>query len=189
MSALLARFGVIIMLLSILVGPWFSLASYRWLAHTTSELGGQSMPNAWIMNTGFFCYGIGTGLAALLRWSRHPMTSGALVVFSAGLIGAALFSSVPISSDLPASLAEDWWHSVFSSLIGFAFSGAAAIRLFAPGGNPRDALSWTALFASVLIPLAMFRFPEWDGLLQRCMFGISLVWVWRQFPSDQNDPV
>jgi hypothetical protein len=40
-----------------------------------------------------------------------------------------------------------------------------------------DRLSWLALSASILLPLAMVAYPALDGGFQRLMFGISFVWI------------
>lgn len=181
MDRLIAKTGVVIIILTILIAPWFSHAEYNWLHHTTSNLGGQNMPHAWIMNIGFFCYGAGTATGSVMRLRRIPARASAIILFGSGLVGTALFSTGSNAFGLQFDQAEDWWHSFFASLIGVAFALATAIRLFAPDGGLRDYLSWVGLFASAAIPLAMTSFPEFSGLLQRGMFAISFIWIWREF--------
>ena len=177
----LALCGVVAILVGMLVGPSLSLANYDWVQHTLSELGGQSMPGAFVMNLGFAGYGLGCILASIMAFKSRKLTHSAIIVFGSGLIGASLFSALPIDARLPSSLLEDRIHSFFASLIGFAFAVATASALFGSMGRPRDGLSWIALVSTVAIPLAMVNFPAVEGALQRIMFAISFLWVCRHF--------
>ncbi|MGR3662578.1 MAG: DUF998 domain-containing protein [Paracoccaceae bacterium] len=177
METPIARLGIIWIALAILIGPYFSLSEYNWIKHTTSELGGQSMPFAWIMNSGFIAYGVATATAAIIMFRAQPVTSVALLIFGTGLIGAGLFSALPIDSSLASDIAEDRLHSIFSSLTGFGIIAATASRIFWPAHDIRDRLSWATLIASIALPAAMFALPDDAGGLQRLMFMTSFIWV------------
>ncbi len=181
MQQVFARTGVVAIVLAILIGPYFSHPSYSSISNTTSELGGQFMQGAWIMNTGFFLFGTGTALASLLYFRQAPLRSAFTALFGLGLIGSALMSTGTPSFGNPVNPHEDWWHSFFATALGFAFALACAVALFGPKGRSSDLLSWAGLLASVVLPLAMLQFPEFDGALQRLMFAVSFVWVWRRF--------
>lgn len=133
------------------------------------------------MRIGFVGYGLGTLLAALVDWSARPFVRAALVVFGLGLVGTAIWSNASILPNVLSDLQEDWLHSVASGIVGTAFAAACAARLFAPGGSKRDVLAWVGLAISVVVPLAMGVWPDFRGLLQRTMFGISFVFVAREF--------
>jgi hypothetical protein len=139
------------------------------------------------MRAGFVGYGLGTLLAALLDWSARPYVRAALVVFGLGLIGTAIWSNASILPGAVSNMHEDWLHSVASGVVGTAFAAACAARLFAPKGSKRDLLAWVGLFMSVALPLAMGAWPGFRGLLQRIMFGVSFVFVAREFKrADRN---
>jgi NAD(P)-dependent dehydrogenase (short-subunit alcohol dehydrogenase family) len=183
MAALTAVGGIVVILLAIVIGPTFSPPEFSWLHHTTSEQAGQHMPGAWIMRAGFVSYGFGTLLAAIADWSTRPLVRAALALFGAGLIATAIWSNASI---LPAAFSdrqEDWLHSVASGVVGTAFSAACAARLFGPNRLQRDYLSVAGLIVSVAIPLAMGRWPEFRGVLQRAMFCVSFIFVAREFTS------
>lgn len=185
MSRLAALTGIAVIVAAMLLTPLVTLGSYSSVVHTTSELAGQGMPGAVWMRIGLAGYGLGTGAAVALRWPAHPLRDLALVVFGLGLVGSAIWASHPSDPALPFDASEDWWHSVFSGLVGTAFAAATALRLFGPDGRPTDLLSWIGLVASVVLPLWMFADPGpgIDGLLQRTMFAISFLWIAREFSA------
>jgi Protein of unknown function (DUF998) len=185
-SATIAVTGIAIMIAAMVLGPVLSPPQFSWLQHTTSEQAGQLMPGAWAMRLGFAAYGFATICAAVLGGRNRPLVSLALAVFGLGLIGAAIWSNAPILPDLPVDIDEDWLHSIASGVVGTAFAAACAFRLFAHGGSRRDALAWIGLAVSVTIPLAMGAFPEFRGLLQRAMFGLSYLFVAREFGVFRN---
>lgn len=175
-----ARTGIILIVLAILIGPYFSDPQYDWVQHTTSQLGGQTMPKAWIMNLGFVAYGCGIIVNSAFNWQRAKLINLAAIGFGVGLIGSAVWSAQPIPPLPPINAVEDQFHSFFSTFVGFGFAATTTAAIFGPGGRLKDPLSWIGLLASVAIPTLMFAFPLWDGALQRVMFAISFVWFWRQ---------
>lgn len=181
-AGLIARGGVLIIAAAIVLGPAFSHADYSSITHTVSELAGQNMPSAWIMRSGFAAFGAACALAAILTWRAAPVERSALALFGAGLIASAIWSHMHIIPALGGNLAQDTRHSFAAGVVGTGFAATMAAHLFWPGANRRDWLSWLGLIASVVLPLAMFNLPTLTGLLQRLMFAISFLWVWRAFP-------
>ena len=179
--------GICVMLVAIVAGPLFSPPEFSWLRHSTSEQAGQHVAGAWIMRAGFVCYGLGILVAALSTWKTRSFVRGALAVFGLGLVGTAMWSNASIVPGAPSDMFEDRLHSVASGIVGTAFAAACAARLFMPAGSRHDRLAWIGLFVSVVIPLAMGALPEYRGLLQRVMFGISFVLVAQEFilPGDR----
>lgn len=184
-ARLSALTGISVIVLAIVLGPLASPPEFSWITHSTSEQAGQHMSGAWIMRLGFVAYGLGI-LGAVLTDRRRPLVRAALFVFGCGLLGTAVWSNASILPDPPSDMHEDWLHSVASGVVGTSFAAACAARLFAPGGDRRDVLAWLGLVVSVLIPMAMFQMPGIRGLLQRGMFGLSFVFMAREF--DQAEP-
>lgn len=176
-------------MLAILVGPLLSPPEFSWLQHSTSEQAGQGMSGAWVMRTGFIGYGAATLIAAIVDWDSRPLVRAALVSFGIGLFGTAIWSNASILPGVSSDIQEDWLHSVASGVVGTAFAGACAARLFTSGGTRRDMLAWGGLAMSVVFPLAMGALPEIRGLIQRAMFAISFVFIAREFvhPNFKQD--
>lgn len=175
------RVGILACIAAILLTQSLTLDEYSIVANAISELAGQGMPFAWIMRAGFIVFGAGALASALAGIRRNPPGRIAVAVFGLGMIGAGIWSHAPIRPDMPVDPQEDFLHSIAASLLGTAFALAALFRIMAPGGSRRDLLGWTALVASVAIPLFMMSYPGLQGLPQRAMFAISFVWLWREF--------
>lgn len=173
--------GISVILIAIVFGPMFSPPEFSWLRHSTSEQAGQQLAGAWIMRAGFVGYGLGTLFAALIDWRTRPLVRAALAVFGLGLVGTAVWSNASILPGAPSNMFEDQLHSIASGIVGTAFAAACAARLFLPSGSRRDTLAWIGLSVSVVVPLAMIALPEYRGLLQRAMFGVSFVLVAQEF--------
>lgn len=47
----ITRFSYLLMVIVIFILPFFSVEGYLFMKNTTSQLGAQSTPNAWIMKT------------------------------------------------------------------------------------------------------------------------------------------
>jgi hypothetical protein len=178
-AAFVAFFGAMI------VGPWFSDPRYSSLSHVVSELAGQNMPGAWIMRAGFVAYGLGILAVSLPRLGTAPLREGPVVVFGLAFFAVAFWSHVHIVPEQGGDLAEDELHSLAAGVMGTAFGLACAARLFLPGGRIGDLFGWIGLIASVALPLAMLANPGVDGAIQRVMFAISAVWLWRAYAKDQ----
>jgi hypothetical protein len=179
--------GIGVIAVAIVFGPFVAPPEFSWMRHSTSEQAGQQMTGAWIMRTGFVSYGLCTMAAAFLDWKSRTFVRFALVVFGLGLISTAIWSNASIVPGVTSDMREDRMHSVASGIVGTAFAAACAARLFAPGGSWRDALGWTGLLASVVLPLAMGVYPDIRGLVQRTMFAISFVFVGREFAGSRQD--
>jgi hypothetical membrane protein len=120
--------GISGFILAAAIGPLVSHPDYTSLGHTTSELAGQAMPNAWIMRTGFAMFDLCTALAAAMLLREHPITMTPLTVFGAAMMAAAIWSNAPIDRAAEYSVREDELHSIAASLMGVAFAAACLSR-------------------------------------------------------------
>ncbi|MBX2821930.1 MAG: hypothetical protein KTR29_19705, partial [Rhodothermaceae bacterium] len=85
-----------------------------------------------------------------------------------------------------SNMGEDWYHSMFSNIVGVAFAFACSGKLFMPSGSLKSHIAWVGLAVSILIALSMGAFPEIRGVLQRLMFGVSFLFVWSVFVRTPN---
>ncbi len=169
------------LVVGIVAGNIFAHPDYSLVSNTISELAAQDAPNAWIMRTTFFAYGLGVAAAALADIRTHLLARIAIIAFGLSMVGAGVWAARPIWPDAPFDAGEDNLHSIFGTLTGVSFAAACSARLFLPSGSLRDRLSWVGLVASIAIPLYMLQVPAFDGLPQRLMFAISAIWLWREF--------
>lgn len=164
------------MLLVIFILPFFSAPGYSMLRNTTSQLGAQLTPNAWIMNLVFILLGLATLVEGwpLLKgfWFQRLF----LVIFCSALIGTAIFRHAPITPGLAFDLQADQWHSSLASLTGSSFVIFAISSAFIEQGFwPRVLAIFAGLGATVL-SLLFFNLPSFAGIWQRLIFILAFAW-------------
>lgn len=177
-----AHIGVAAATAAIVIGPFFNVADYSSLRHSTSELGAQGAPGAWIMNAGFTAFGLGVLIDAVRAFRISPAPAGAFIVFGLAMVMNAVFSHRPIDLAAPYVVFEDDMHSFFSSVVGASFAIGVLAVWFARRDLGPLAVHATAVAAAVILPLGMFLFPELQGVLQRAMFFISFAWLAAYLP-------
>lgn len=183
--------GIAGFVLAALIGPLASHPSYSSITHSVSELAGQAMPNAWIMRAGFVAYGAAVLIVALAGLRASPAINLALCAFGAGMIGAAVWSHLPIPQVGGGSQTEDDRHTLAASSMGAAFAVACAarfwtVRAIASARHRTDWFSAAGVVIAVVVPLLMFALPAVTGALQRGMFLFSFIWIFhvtRQRPG------
>ena len=169
--------GVFIIVSAIVFGPLFAHPGFDWVAHTTSQQAGQMVQGAWLMRLGFVAFGLGVLLDALPDLRRGQYENGLFVFFGVSMVLVAVFSHKPLDPTLFYDVTDDLLHSVFATLMGFAYGIGVAWRMVRMRQKLDIVFSAIAAMSSIILPLAMWQLPEIAGLLQRLMFFISFVWL------------
>lgn len=183
--------------LLILFATNFMPDGYHWMTHTTSEAAAQGLNNAWITRMGFLTFGIAVLWQVKLMRPVWAMPSRWLHgLFGLCMIATAVFSHKPWWPVESYDVLEDALHSVFATLMGFAFALGVLVRLLqtraSPGGETW--LNGLAIAAATFIPLIMIVVPERAGLVQRLMFLVAYFWygaqgVWMMRKANGLAPV
>lgn len=174
---LLLIISFIALLAVMFILPFFSLPGYSLVTHTTSQLGAQSTPNAWVMNATFILLGASSIIAGWKVLQPYFLVKVFLIAFGMGLVGSGIFHHTPIDETLPADLYNDKIHSAFATITGIAFT------ILAVGGSfVMDSIfgRYFSLFigiAAALLSYSMFQYPSYMGLLQRTMLILSFGWM------------
>ncbi len=166
----------IIMVLVIFILPFFSIEGYSIIYHTTSQLGAQMTPNAWIMNIVFFFLGTACIIESWLYLNKYWFQKISLTIFGLSLIFTAIFKHAPIHTDLLYNLREDQLHSFFASMVGFSFTIFAFSAAFIELKTARRLLAVLAAVIAVCFSILIFNMP-YAGIWQRLMFIISFAWL------------
>ena len=131
---------------------------------------------------GFLVFGMAViWLAAALR----PVWSSAACrlhrAFGVFMTAVAAFLRRSWMEGLPFDPIEDWLHSFAATAMGFAFAFGVLLRLVQRSRHKDSgpALDVVALPASIAIPLATAALPDFDGLLQRAIFFVCLLLVYK----------
>jgi hypothetical membrane protein len=169
--------AVIMLFLVMFILPFFSFPGYSILKNTTSHLGAQGAPHAWIMNMVFIFLGGAVVLEAWLGLRGYRFHQVILIIFGLGLIGVGLFRHAPLVEGVPVNLLADTMHSIFASTVGFSFILFAVSAAFIETTpNRRRVALLTAAMATFLSAL-MFTAADYAGLWQRLMFILSFGWL------------
>ena len=173
---LLAAYFIMLMVIFIL--PCFSLNSYSILKHTTSQLAGQNMPNAWIMNLTFVLLGTGSIFGSWKFLSGLWLHRTLIVVFGISLILTAYFSHAPIEElAVPFDTKEDEIHSYLAKITGFSFTSFAVSMAFVVKSRLNITLALLVAAIDTIFSAIMFNLTAYTGLLQRAIFVISFGWL------------
>ncbi len=167
----------VLMLLVMFILPFFSVEEYSILRNTTSHLGAQGAPHAWVMNAVFALLGIvvvADGCPRLPGFWLHRIL---LAVFGASLFLTAFFQHAPIVEGVAYSAWEDSVHSVLATVTGFSFSFFAISAAFIETiGTRRLAAAGVGVLA-ILLSLLIFNVPDLAGVWQRAMFIAAFAWL------------
>jgi len=168
-------FGCLLSVMFVL--PYFSVEDYVIWRNTTSHLGAQGAPYAWLMNGSFILMAVATAQLAFTRMRSYGFQQVCIAVFSIGLVGTALFRHAPIVEGLVFSVFEDHMHSVFASLVGFSFTLFAVSTAFIVRNRTHRIVSISVATSSVILSILIFSTPEFAGVWQRIMFIVSFAWL------------
>lgn len=153
---------------------FFSFDGYSLLSNTTSHLGAQGSPHAWVMNLVFL------GMGATAIWItyatriRYDQVIGG--VFGGSLMVTAVFRHAPLMAGKPADVLQDQLHSIVASATGLSFILLAMGHGVMSAGRQRTGGFALAAFAT-LISVCMAAFPSIAGLLQRVLFVVAFGWL------------
>lgn len=152
-------------------------ASYSWIELGTSEAAAQGVAGAWVTRAGFVLLGLAVlGVCVARHRAWQPLATGLHGCFAVGMVLVAVYSHAPWEAGVPYVQLEDRLHSVFASLVGFAFITGVATTLAVR--EPRTRLTVAgdaaALAVTLVVPLLMGS-SVW-GVLQRLMFLTAAVW-------------
>lgn len=157
--------------------PFYSFEGYSILRHTTSHLGAQTAPNAWIMNLVFFLLGAACILESWILLRRFRINRILLYVFGLGLMGVAIFKHAPVVEGLAYSAFEDSMHSFFATLVGFSYTLFALSATLIERANKRRAAALLAGIMAIVFTVLIFGIQELAGLWQRIMFIALFGWL------------
>ncbi|MFC1866113.1 DUF998 domain-containing protein [Chloroflexota bacterium] len=165
------------MLLVIFILPFFSVDEYSILKNTTSHLGAQGAPYAWVMNVVFVLLGIAAIVDGWMRLSNFWLHKIVLTIFGVSLILTAFLQHAPIVSGVVFSELEDALHSKLSTITGFSFVFFAIASAFIEPTNVRRLIAVGVGIVASLLSLLIFNLADLAGIWQRMMLTIVFAWL------------
>ena len=170
-------FAYVLMLVVIFVLPFFSYENYSIIEHTTSQLGAQNTPNAWLMNLTFILLGGSSIHDGWNHLENYWFQKVALVVFGGALLLTGVYSHAPIQPLVSFDVREDEVHSIFASLTGWSFTAFAVSMAFVDSTLDRKRLAIGMAILATVLSVLMFQVEEIRGIWQRLIFITSFGWM------------
>lgn len=167
----------VLMVLAAFILPFFSVEEYSIVKNTTSHLGAQGAPNAWMMNAVFVLLGISSIIDGWKRLSGFWLHKIILIVFGVSLILTAFFQHAPIVSGIQFNVLEDDLHSKFATVTGFSFVFFAVSSAFIESTKSRRITAAGVGAFALICSLLFFNIPDFAGIWQRLIFLSSFAWL------------
>ncbi len=170
-------FTSLLLLLVMFVLPFYSVDAYSIVKNTTSHLGAQNAPNAWMMNVTFIIVGISCVLEAWLHLGKFWLHKILLSVFGLGLVLTGIFRHAPIVEGVIFDATADKLHSLFATVVGFSFTFFAISTAFIEKAVKHRAIDISVGVIATILSMFMGTLPAYSGIWQRAIFIISFAWL------------
>ncbi len=167
----------LVLITAMFILPLFSFEEYSILKNTTSQLGAQNTPNAWIMNLVFILAGSASIVEGWIHLKQYWFQKFVITIFGLTLILTALFQTAPIVEGIPFNDYEDRMHTFFANIVGFSFAVFAFSAAFIERTTGERALALLVSILAIGLSVLMFSFAGYAGILQRTMFIIAFGWL------------
>ena len=150
---------------------------YSWLRNTIGESAGQCSPAAWPGRLGLLAFALSAWLVAARRRNCRPVSALLYLGFGVAVLFTAYFptNSWPYLENFDAN--ADSLHQFAAALAVILASAAIAVDVEHARG--RDALMNVSLFAVIAFPALGYSIPSINGALDRVVFALILVHLWR----------
>jgi len=173
----LTRFSILITTGTIFFGPLYSETHYSWVTNTISQLGAQSTKNNWIMVVGFLSLGIGLVMDTIRFRAKRMIPFGFFGLFFAL---AGCFPHQAWIEGRTSSESVHLVHQIMANLSGVAITIGHIIIGVTADTKKEKMVSFFLASTCIVLPLAMFTFSDYTGVIQRVMYGASFVWLWKK---------
>jgi hypothetical membrane protein len=177
--------SIIFFALCTIVAHIFSSPQYNWQNHSLSQLAAQNYQLGWIMQLGFFSFGIlfTIGIVLLINNSRKVSVTDVLLVFyGLSVLLCGIFSSRPFAENIHYSEVESGLHYAFAVSTGM-FLNLAVLASILISKSIRDRLFHGAFLITIFISslfVILIRDGYLDapmGILQRIIFFTGVIWL------------
>lgn len=174
------KLGILIFATIILLGPFYTVEGYSVIANTISELGAQMTRNNFVAISGFVAFGLGI----VIEWiRRRSWVTAPFLLFGLFIIAAGLLPHRPIDPAIAYNETINQLHSVMASAGGIAVTLGFLWQGFKESATKKRIGDFYMAGICLIMPMAMFAMPKFQGLIQRLMYFQVFIWMWFFFPT------
>jgi len=174
-------------LLVMFILPFYSVDEYSILKNTTSHLGAQGAPYAWVMNVVFVLLGTTAIVDGWKRLSNYWLHKFVLAIFGISLVLTAFFQHAPIIPGVEFSILEDDLHSKLATITGFSFVFFAISTAFIELTRRRKLIAAVMGIIATFLSMLIFNVSELAGVWQRMIFITMFAWLMYFLYSRKDD--
>ena len=174
----LTQIGIAIFALAVAFGPLYSVEEYVFISNLISELGAQHTQNNFIMIIAFIILG---GSIIIDGSRKYQVSLLPFILFGLAMVLLGLFPHKPIDTSLAFNSTFHNLHGVIATVAGTAITVGFIWQGFLMKGKHRILCFYLAA-VSLVFPLLMLTFPNYQGLIQRLMYLQILGWIWTNYP-------
>jgi hypothetical membrane protein len=176
----------LLMLLAMFMLPFYIVPDYSIIRNTLSELGAQSSPASWIINSIFAALAIISVISGWRCFEGFVFHRIMLILFGVSLTLAAFYSQAHVINNIHYNISVDGLHSFFACTTWMAFIilafSTALIQEKQADRNLAISTGLSAIFLSLLVSEA----DKTAGIWQRLLFIISFGWMIYTFRTMDN---
>lgn len=161
----------------ILIAHIFAKKEYVWTKNTVSDLGAQQYKRRWIMQAGFFGYGI-LLTWAILSLSKIIIWDYLIVIYAISIFLTGIFCIKPFFKTKSYSITEDKIHTFFAQLAGYSFT--LAILAYFIISQKIIHLIFLILVSLLSLSFGLAKNNKikiGPGLIQKILYIVGLSWI------------
>jgi hypothetical membrane protein len=167
----------LLMLLEMIILPFFSVPEYFSAMNTMEDLGSQSAPHAWIMNFTFISLAIGSAIAGWSFYEGHVFHRSILVFSGISRVLAALFNHAPLNPLISYNITEAGLHQYFSCTAVFAFVILSLATSLILEREFNKLLAGVAGLSAMILLVLTSESDHLAGIWNRLLLVISFGWM------------
>ena len=175
----LTRIGISLFAVAVVLGPLYTVPDYSTVSNLISELGAQHTQNNVIMISAFVILGATIALDGIKRFQLPALP---FICFGLAMGVVGVFPHKPIDVSVAYNPTYHNLHGIIASVAGTALTIGFIWQGVRMRGGQRLICFYLAL-VSVLFPVLMLSFPEYQGFIQRLMYIQVLGWLWVKYPK------
>jgi len=166
-----------LLLLAMFILPILTATDNSITGNTLSDLGAQSSPYSWIMNSIFVALALSAVISGWGCYEGFAFLRIILVLFGVSLLLSAIFNQAPLNPEIRYNIREDGLHLYFActtwiTFIILTFSTALILEK-----QTDRLLAVITGISAVLLSLLASEADRTAGVWQRLLFIISFGWM------------
>lgn len=173
------RVAIALFVLAVVAGPAYTVPGYSPVSNLISELAAQNTQRNYLMSAAF----IALGMAMVFDGARSfGRTLAPFMAFGFFMFLAGLFAHKPVTPGVPYSAFAHSAHSAFATAAGISISVGLIWQAVLAQSARRRLQAVLVAVVCMALPLGMLALPAYQGAIQRIMYVIVFLWLWRYYP-------